>query len=185
MYHHTYTLITLGPPYTTSLSCGFSNRSTVECTIKNRFFLFNGTGYIDKKEHISFPMYKEIQMGAVAKEVLPNIWGNAQIFSHIWLCNRSLQDFLIYEEIFVSFLSVYLLLKLWSYDCRITVGLLCTLRKLASLWHLHNHCNRATASSPSFHQLKHAQSQRLTIEIVSVTVILHLSLYHLKGVHAL
>ncbi len=73
MYHHTYTLITLGPPYTTSLSCGFSNRSTVECTIKNRFFLFNGTGYIDKKEHISFPMYKEIQMGAVAKEVLPNI----------------------------------------------------------------------------------------------------------------
>ncbi len=32
-------------------------------------------------------MYKEIQTGAVAKSYmwgLPNIWGNAQIFSHIW-----------------------------------------------------------------------------------------------------
>ncbi len=44
---------------------------------------------------------------------LPNIWGNAQIFSHIWLCNCSLLIFLIYEESFLFFLSVKY--GLWIY----------------------------------------------------------------------
>jgi hypothetical protein len=71
MYPHTYTLITLGPPL--PFLCPAVSSTGLECTIKNRFFLFNGTGYIDKKEHISFLIHKEIEMGAVAKEVLPNI----------------------------------------------------------------------------------------------------------------
>jgi hypothetical protein len=37
----------------------------------------------DKKENQIFLIYKEIQSGAAAKEGLPNIWGNAQIFPHI------------------------------------------------------------------------------------------------------
>ncbi len=44
-------------------------------------------------------------------ERLPNIWGNAQIFpiyeeaiSHIWLCNCSTLNFLIYEENLISFI---------------------------------------------------------------------------------
>jgi hypothetical protein len=41
----------------------------------------------DKKENKIFLLYKELQMGVVAKsyneEGLPNILGNAQIFSHI------------------------------------------------------------------------------------------------------
>jgi hypothetical protein len=41
-------------------------------------------GSTDKKENQIFLIYKEIQSGAVAKEGLPNIWGNAQIFPHIW-----------------------------------------------------------------------------------------------------
>jgi hypothetical protein len=64
----------------------------------------------------TFLKYKEIQKGAVAKsceEGLPNILGNAQIFSHtymrrplaihIWLCKCSLLNFLIYEENFIFF----------------------------------------------------------------------------------
>ncbi len=39
----------------------------------------------------------------ICEEGLTNIWGNEQIFSHLWLCNRSLLDFLIYEENFVFF----------------------------------------------------------------------------------
>ncbi len=60
-------------------------------------------------------MFREIQMGAVAKSYmrkgfLHNIWGNAQYlvlyeeafshFSHLWLCKRSFLDFLLYEEFF-------------------------------------------------------------------------------------
>ncbi len=53
--------------------------------------------------------------------------------------------------------------KLWRYDCRITVKLLCTLRKIASLWHL-----TSTASLP-LPQLMHAQSQTSIIGIHSLT----------------
>ncbi len=62
--------------------------------------------YTDKKEYEIFLIYKEIIWDPLQKE-LPNMWGNAQLFNHlwicrssytVWLCNRSLLNFLIYEE---------------------------------------------------------------------------------------
>ncbi len=64
-----------------------------------------------------FLIYKEIQMGAVASHV----WGIAKIFNHIWglrrqlviyyFANRSLLNFLIYEEnsllFFISVCTVF------------------------------------------------------------------------------
>jgi sulfur relay (sulfurtransferase) DsrF/TusC family protein len=69
--------------------------------------------YIDKKEHI-FLIYKEIKLGAVAKSYMRKgfpIYEEMRKYldiyeeagSHIWLCNRSLMDFFIYEENFVFF----------------------------------------------------------------------------------
>ncbi len=45
--------------------------------------------YTDKKENLIFLKYKEIQSGVVAKSYmrrgfLIRIWGNAQLFPHIW-----------------------------------------------------------------------------------------------------
>ncbi len=70
--------------------------------------------YTDKKENTIFLIYKEIQMGAVAKSYMRKgflIYEDMRKYlviyeeavSHIWLCNRSLLDFLIYEENFVFF----------------------------------------------------------------------------------
>jgi hypothetical protein len=78
-------------------------------------FAKNSSKRTDKKENQIFLINKEIQRGAVAKsyeEGLPNIWGNAQIFfniqyeeavSHIWICNCSILNFLVYEENFIFF----------------------------------------------------------------------------------
>ncbi len=65
----------------------------------------------DKKRKWTF---QEIQMGAVAKsymrkgfliyEEIRKHWTiYEEAVSHIWLCNRSLLNFLIYEEHFISF----------------------------------------------------------------------------------
>ncbi len=61
--------------------------------------------YTDKKENEIFLINKEIQMGAVAKSYMRKgflIYEEMQKYeeavSHIWLCNRSLLNFLIYEE---------------------------------------------------------------------------------------
>jgi hypothetical protein len=67
-----------------------------------------------KKENNNFPHIEgnsdRSGFKVIYEEGLPNIWRNAQIFSHIyckgtvsricriWLCNRSLLDFLIYKE---------------------------------------------------------------------------------------
>ncbi len=72
----------------------------------------NNSMYTDQKEENFFLIYKEIHMGAVAKsdmrkgfliyeEVRKYIPKNEDAVSHT--CNRSLQDFLIYEENFVFF----------------------------------------------------------------------------------
>jgi hypothetical protein len=67
--------------------------------------------YTDKKERKKFPHIQGNSEWSSCKviyeEGLPNIWGNAQIFLHIWggrysyciwLCNCSILNFLIYEE---------------------------------------------------------------------------------------
>ena len=72
-------------------------------------------------------MYKEIQSGAIAKSYMGlliyeemrkyfPIYEEAPI--HIWLCNCSILNFLIYEEnsifFFISVPSVFILLKPFS-----------------------------------------------------------------------
>ncbi len=71
---------------------------------------------IDKKEKKIFPIYKEIQKGAVAKSHMTNgllnmtkylgISSNMyyEALPHIWLCNRSRLNFLICEENLILFL---------------------------------------------------------------------------------
>ncbi len=65
--------------------------------------------YTDKKEHQIFLIYKEIQSGAVAKSYMRKgllIYEEMRKYfpiyeeavSHIWLCNSSILNFLIYEE---------------------------------------------------------------------------------------
>ncbi len=78
------------------------------------------TRHTDKKEtQISF-IYKEIQTGAVAKsymrkgfliyeEMRKYIPISKEAVSHIWLCNCSILNFHIFEENFLSFLSVQVL----------------------------------------------------------------------------
>ncbi len=75
------------------------------------------------KKNKIFLIYKEIQNGAVEviyEEGLPNILGNAQIFNHIlyeeavchiWLCNCSILNFLIYEKNLIFFFISVLVLK--------------------------------------------------------------------------
>ncbi len=72
----------------------------------------------DKKEKKILLIYQEIQMGTFAKSYMRKgflIYEEMRKYlviyeeaaSHIWLCNRSLLDFPIYEEILFSFLSVW------------------------------------------------------------------------------
>ncbi len=76
--------------------------------------------YTDKKENQIFLIYKEIQSGAVAKSYMTNgllLWGNNCAFPHILgtpssYCNCSPLDFLIYEENFIFFFSVYISAKI-------------------------------------------------------------------------
>ncbi len=85
-----------------------------------------------------------LEMGAVAKsyyeEGLPNIWGNAQIFSHIWgsswLCNCSLLDFLIYEENFVFFFICVLILCALQRKSHLCIPFLGILRGLSPNFHI-------------------------------------------------
>ncbi len=67
--------------------------------------------HTDKKEKKIFLIYKELRWERLQSHIwwgLHNIWGNAQIFSHIlggpvrhkWLCDRSLLDFFTNVEIF-------------------------------------------------------------------------------------
>jgi hypothetical protein len=69
-----------------------------------------GGTLIKKKTEFSL-IYKEIQKGAVAKSYMTKYLRIHHIFrgssSHIWLCNRSHLNFLIYEDNFILFLSVY------------------------------------------------------------------------------
>ena len=71
-----------------------------------------------KKEIEIFLIYKEIQMGSVAKSYMRKAYliyeemrKNLTIFeeavSHKWLCNRTLPNFLLNEENFLFFLSVW------------------------------------------------------------------------------
>ncbi len=76
--------------------------------------------YTDKKERKNFLTYKEIQSRAVANSYMRKglliyeeirkyfpIPVYEEVVSHIWLCNCSTLNFLIYEENLISFLSVY------------------------------------------------------------------------------
>ncbi len=72
-----------------------------------------------------FLIYKEILSGVVAmsfmrksflinEEMRKYLVIYEEAVSHIWLCNHSLLDFLIYEEFFLSFLSERQQLFVWS-----------------------------------------------------------------------
>jgi hypothetical protein len=77
-----------------------------------------GMRHTDKKENRIFLIYKKIQSGAVAKSYMRKgflIYGEMRKYfpiyeeavSHIWLCNCSFLNFLIYEEnLIFFFLSV-------------------------------------------------------------------------------
>jgi hypothetical protein len=79
----------------------------------------------DKKENQIFLIYKEIQSGAVAKSYMRKgflIYEEMRKYftiyekaiSHIWLCNCSILNFLIYEEnLIFFFISVEA--KFWEY----------------------------------------------------------------------
>jgi hypothetical protein len=67
--------------------------------------------YTDKKEKEIFLIYKDIETGAVAKsykrkgfiiyeEMRKYLTIYAEAVSHIWLCNQSLPNFLIYTTVF-------------------------------------------------------------------------------------
>ncbi len=73
-------------------------------------------GRTDKKENKIFLICKEIQSGAVAKSYMSKgfqiyeekpkyLTINEEVVSHIWLCNCSILNFLIYEDSLI-FLSV-------------------------------------------------------------------------------
>ncbi len=70
--------------------------------------------HADKKENQIFLIYREIQSGAVVKSymrkgflIYEEMWKYFPIYkeavSHIWLCNCSTLDFLIYEENLIFF----------------------------------------------------------------------------------
>ncbi len=74
-----------------------------ECTLKGQ--------YTDENENEIFLMYKEIEMGSVAKsymrkgfliyeEMRKYLTIYEEAVSHIWLCNQFLLNFHIYKEIF-------------------------------------------------------------------------------------
>ncbi len=77
-----------------------------------------GVWRTDKKENQIILIYKEIQSGAVAKSYMRReflIYEEMRKYfpiyeeavSHIWLCNCSLLNFLIYEENLIFFFSVW------------------------------------------------------------------------------
>ncbi len=82
----------------------------------------NWLQYTDKKENQIFLIYKEIQNGAVAKSYMRKGFNEEmrkyfliyeEAISHIWLCNCSILNFLIYEEnLIFFFISVFCLLFL-------------------------------------------------------------------------
>ncbi len=114
--------------------------SYLECSISNFiviFLLF--VLYTDKKANQIFLIYEEIQNGAVAKSYMTNgLLIYREIFTyfliyeealpHIWLCNCSTLNFLIYEEnlIFFSFSVVLWLLSnvVFLFPSWLFVGLL-------------------------------------------------------------
>ncbi len=64
--------------------------------------------YTDKKQKKIFLIYfmyyiMEFRRDRLQSQGVPNIWGNAKIFSHRWVCNRSLLNFLKMRTIFFSF----------------------------------------------------------------------------------
>ncbi len=72
------------------------------------------SNYTDKKENQIFLIYKDIQSGPVAKSYMRMgflIYEEMRKYfpiydeavSHIWLCNCSILNFLIYEENFIFF----------------------------------------------------------------------------------
>jgi hypothetical protein len=77
-----------GVPLYTAYLCNIQEISaTMEYIVRHlSYFLYNIC--TNKKENNIFLIYKEIPSWAVAnviyEEGLPNIWGNAQIFPHIW-----------------------------------------------------------------------------------------------------
>ncbi len=88
--------------------------------------------YTDKKENQIFLIYKEIQSGAVAKSYMRKsflmyeekrkyltIYEDEEAVGHIWLCNCSILNFLIYEENLIFFLSVQLR---WWLLCRVQLN---------------------------------------------------------------
>ncbi len=86
------------------------------------FFVFLYPRHTDKKENKIVLICKEIPSGASCKviyeEGIPNIWGNAQIFHHIWGGRQSYMtlqlNFLIYEDKFILFFQCTVTKKLSS-----------------------------------------------------------------------
>ncbi len=82
----------------------------------------------DKKENQIFLIFKEIQSGAFAKSYMRKgfliyeemrkyfpIYEDEEAVSHIWLCNCSILNFLIYEDnLIFFFISVGLCFKSWK-----------------------------------------------------------------------
>ncbi len=77
-------------------------------------WLFQDRWCTDKKERKNFLRYKKIQKGAFAKSYIRKgflmyeerrkyLVIFAEAFTHIWLCNCSLLNFLTYEETFLLF----------------------------------------------------------------------------------
>ncbi len=98
----------------------YNNFHTVLCSWGRKAdYLPTSLLYTDKKEKKIFLIYKEIQSGAVAKSNMRKdflIYEKMRKFfpiyeeavRHLWLCNCSILNFLIYEEnLIFFFLSVY------------------------------------------------------------------------------
>jgi hypothetical protein len=80
------------------------------------YSLYAYEGTLIKRKR-NFLIYKEFQTGSVAmsymrkgflihEEMLKHLTKNEEAVSHIWPCNRSLMNFLIYEENLIFYLSV-------------------------------------------------------------------------------
>jgi hypothetical protein len=78
-----------------------------------RLWLHSVTSHTDEKENKIFLIYTEIQSGAVAKssmtkgfliyhEMRKYLVIDEEAVSHKWLCNRSLLDYIIHEDFFIS-----------------------------------------------------------------------------------
>ncbi len=113
--HNTSILVKSQPPTLT--------KATVEClgSTQERGISTNRKLHTDKKEKIIFLIHKEILNGAVAKsfmrkgfliyeEMRKYLLIYEEFVSHIWLCNCSLMNFLLYKEnlIFLLISALYL-----------------------------------------------------------------------------